>query len=195
MPGNLFATLLTPAERPAPELSFVAALAVADLALAYVPSAIVTLKWPNDLLVAGRKAVGILVEAGPGWMAVGIGVNLVSAPSGAERTAACLADHLRPDHAAPPTPEQALLQLAAAFERWETSWRRNGLAPILQAWEARAPGAHGPCVARLPAETLTGVAEGLDLDGALRLRLDDGSLRRIAAGDVFFGDGQGLREG
>ena len=42
------------------------------------------------------------------------------------------------------------------------------------------------CEARLPARTLSGVAEGLDLDGALRLRLDDGSLERVTAGDVFF---------
>ncbi|HET6970394.1 MAG TPA: biotin--[acetyl-CoA-carboxylase] ligase, partial [Phenylobacterium sp.] len=45
----------------------------------------------------------------------------------------------------------------------------------------------GRCEARLPNRTLEGVAEGLDPDGALRLRLDDGTLERITAGDVFFG--------
>ena len=44
------------------------------------------------------------------------------------------------------------------------------------------------CEARLPNRTLAGVAEGLDLDGALRLRLDDGALERVTAGDVFFGE-------
>ena len=42
------------------------------------------------------------------------------------------------------------------------------------------------CTARLPGETVSGVAEGLDLDGALRLRLESGAVRRITAGDVFF---------
>ena len=56
--------------------------------------------------------------------------------------------------------------------------------------DLRRPGAQGlgePCVARLPGEEVHGVAEGLEADGALRLRLDDGSIRRITAGDVFFG--------
>ena len=51
------------------------------------------------------------------------------------------------------------------------------------------PRAHGlgePCTARLADETVEGVAEGLDADGALRLRLADGAIRRITAGDVFF---------
>ena len=52
----------------------------------------------------------------------------------------------------------------------------------------RAHGLGTPCVARLPAETVVGIAEGLDDDGALRLRLADGIVRRITAGDVFFGE-------
>ena len=51
-----------------------------------------------------------------------------------------------------------------------------------------ANGLGQPCVARLPQETVEGVAEGMEADGALRLRLPDGQIRRITAGDVFFGD-------
>ena len=60
---------------------------------------------------------------------------------------------------------------------------------MLAAWRMRARGIPGPCVVRLPHETFEGYAEGLDSDGALRLRLDDGTSRRIVAGDVFFGRG------
>ena len=57
---------------------------------------------------------------------------------------------------------------------------------IAAAWTERAYGLGQPCIARLPNETVSGIAEGLDADGALRLRLPDGSERRINAGDVFF---------
>jgi BirA family transcriptional regulator, biotin operon repressor / biotin---[acetyl-CoA-carboxylase] ligase len=194
--ANLAATLLTTtAKRPAEaaEVAFVAALAVADLALAHVPDSLVRLKWPNDVLVDGRKVSGVLIESGARadgrlWLAVGIGVNLASAPIASERPATTFADHLRPDLARPPTPDAALDHLARAFERWRGVWETYGFEPIRAAWSARAD-LHRPVVARLDRETVEGRAEGLDTDGALRLRLTDGSLRRITAGDVFFAGG------
>jgi BirA family biotin operon repressor/biotin-[acetyl-CoA-carboxylase] ligase len=191
--GNLAATYLAHTARPAAEaaqVSFVAALAVADLAAAYVPASLVTLKWPNDPLIAGRKTAGILVESGPHpdgglWLAIGCGVNLAAPPVNPERPATTFAEHMR---SPPPRPLEALEVLAAAFERWRDVWERLGFAPIAEAWTARAHGLGETCTARLPAETLTGVAEGLDPDGALRLRTRTG-LRRITAGDVFFGAG------
>ena len=63
--GNLAATLLLTTARPpaeAAQISFVAALAVADLAGAYVPASLVSLKWPNDPLIAGKKTSGVLIE-------------------------------------------------------------------------------------------------------------------------------------
>ncbi|MGI9169701.1 MAG: biotin--[acetyl-CoA-carboxylase] ligase, partial [Caulobacteraceae bacterium] len=56
-----------------------------------------------------------------------------------------------------------------------------------EAWTARAHGLGQACTARLAAETIEGIAEGLDGDGALRLRTAAGEVRRITAGDVFFG--------
>jgi BirA family biotin operon repressor/biotin-[acetyl-CoA-carboxylase] ligase len=192
--GNLAATFLTvtgkgPAE--AAQISFVAALAAADLACAYVPDALVRLKWPNDPLVDGRKVGGVLVESGRRedgalWLACGIGVNLANAPVAAERPATTLAAHLSAEHASPPTPGRALEVLAAAFARWSAAWERDGFEPIRAAWTARAVGLNAACEARLGTETVHGVAEGLDSDGALRLRLPGGEVRRISAGDVFF---------
>ena len=77
--------------------------------------------------------------------------------------------------------------LATRFEAWRKLWATQGFAPIAQGWTARAHGLGQRCEARLPNRTLSGVAEGMDPDGALRLRLDDGALERITAGDVFFG--------
>lgn len=190
--GNLAATLLTTTERTpadAARVSFVAALAVADLIVTYVPPALVKLKWPNDVMVDGRKASGILIESGRRpdralWLAIGIGVNLATAPTGTERPATALADHLSPDHARTPTLDEAVPVLAAAFARRAALWDAAGFEAIAAAWTARADLGR-PVVARLEREIVEGVAEALEPDGALRLRLADGSARRITAGDVF----------
>ena len=194
--GNLFSTLLqltrkSPAE--AAQVTFVAALAITDLLDAYAPASLVTIKWPNDVMLAGRKTSGVLVESGAHdngglWLAVGIGVNLAHAPEGTERPATALVHHLRGGVTAPPTVEAAAARLAEAFGIWMDRWETLGFQPILDAWRARTAGLDGPAVARLGRETVEGVAEGVAPDGALKLRLADGSLRLISAGDVFFGE-------
>lgn len=193
--GNLTATLLLTLDKPPTEvaqLAFVAGLAAWTAIAAFVPAGIVTLKWPNDVLIGGRKACGTLIESGSAaaggtWAAVGIGVNLVTYPKAVERPAAALVDHLSPHVARAPSPDQALAVLAETFDVTLALWLAQGFEPIRQAWLARADGLGGACTARLEQETLSGVAEGLDADGALLLRLPDGVLRRITAGDVFFG--------
>lgn len=193
--GNLFATLLTTTRRPpaeAAQVTFVAALAVADLLDAFAPPSLVSIKWPNDVMLAGDKAAGVLVESGghPGdglWLAVGVGVNLAHAPEGMERPAAALAQHLAAGVAAVPGVEAAARRLAEAFAVWLERWERLGFEPVLDAWRARAAGLHGPATARLGHETVEGRAEGVTPDGALKLRLADGRLRLISVGDVFFG--------
>ena len=191
--GNLAATLLLTTDKPAAQaaqLSFVAALAAAELANTCLGPDAAKLKWPNDVLVYGRKAVGILIESGARpdgglWLAVGIGINLAEAPQNVERPATAFAEHMA---TRPPAPLEALEILATRFEHWRAVWEREGFAPIAKAWTAHAHGLGQPCEARLPNQTHKGVAEGLDADGALRLRLDDGTVLRITAGDVFFGE-------
>ena len=192
--GNLAATLLmttdlAPVE--AAQISFVAALAAAELADTCLGPDVARLKWPNDVLVHGKKAVGILVESGARsdgrlWLAVGIGVNLAHAPENLERPATAFAEHMA---GKPPEPLAALEVLASRFEAWRAAWATQGFAPVARAWTLRAMGLGERCEARLPNRTVRGVAEGMDPDGALRLRLADGGLERITAGDVFFGEG------
>ena len=90
--------------------------------------------------------------------------------------------------ALPPAPLDALEILATRFESWRALWDAQGFGPVAAGWTRIAHGLGQPCEARLPNRTLRGLAEGLDDDGALRLRLDDGAVARITAGDVFFGD-------
>ena len=189
--GNLAATFLMLTDKPpaeAAQISFIAALAVSDLVRQFVRSQPPRLKWPNDVLVGGRKISGILVESGRRadgalWLAAGIGVNLAEAPTAADRPATTFAaEGCDP----PPAPSEALDRLSASLTGWLGVWEGQGFAAIAEAWTQRAQGLGSACRAHLGSETVEGVAEGLDVDGALRLRLADGGVRRITAGDVFF---------
>ena len=194
--GNLAATLLMTTPRAAAEaaqLSFVAAFAVRDLAVRYAPETLVRLKWPNDVLISGAKAAGILIESGRRgdgdlWLAIGVGVNLASAPEGLDYPAASLSAHLGPQATRPPSPDEALSVLADAFSHWMGVWERDGFAPLQAEWTRCAIGLGARCAARLGDRAIEGVAVRMACDGALVLRLDSGELQRITAGDVFFAD-------
>lgn len=173
---------VVPAE--AATLSFVAALALSDALPA--PTA---LKWPNDVLLQGRKVAGILLEAseerGALSLVVGVGVNLAAAPTWDELAADALAPiALAEVIGAAPTPAAILTALAAAFDRRLATWAAEGFAPIRRDWLARAAGLGQPIEARLPRETLSGRFIDVDAAGALVLETADG-VRRIASGDVF----------
>ncbi len=189
--GNLMATLLLAPGVSAPEaarLSFVAALAVRDLAAAYATRSAVRVKWPNDVLIDSRKVAGILLESSGEagvdilpWVAIGIGVNLIHAPAAAQYPATFIGAHGRA-----PTPAEALAELAEAWETRFRTWRVSGFAAIREAWLEVAAGVGQTIEVRLPGETLTGRFETLMPDGALSLLLPSGARRAITAGEVFF---------
>jgi BirA family biotin operon repressor/biotin-[acetyl-CoA-carboxylase] ligase len=180
--GNLAATLLvSPARDGRAQLSFGAALAVADTAARFAPHADICVKWPNDVLASGCKLAGILLEGEGDWLAVGIGINLVSHPEGTEVAATSLAAL----GAAVPSPDEALTLLAARFAHWYDRWMEQGFEPLRAAWLARAGGLGTTIRARLPQAEHKGVFEGIDADGALLLN-QQGTLRVISAGEVFF---------
>lgn len=180
--GNLAATLLLTSPPPDfAQLSFAAALAVADTAAHFAPTAPITVKWPNDVLAGGRKLAGILLESGPGWLAVGIGINLAHFPTGTEFPATALAEFVTP-----PSPQDARAVLAARFAHWYGAWMTEGFETLRAAWLARADGLGAPIRARLAShETRHGVFEGIDGSGALLLN-EQGRVTAIAAGEVFF---------
>ena len=189
--GNLMATLLiapgvTPPE--AARLSFVAALAVHDLVASYATRSAVKVKWPNDVLIDGKKVAGILLESSGDagvdvlpWVAVGTGVNLMHAPTAAQYPATFVGAH-----GPAPSPAEALAALAEAWETRFRTWRVSGFAAIRDAWLGVAAGLGQAIEVRLPGETLTGRFETLMPDGALSLLLPSGARRAITAGEVFF---------
>ena len=177
-------------------MSFVAALALADTLEAYLPKELISVKWPNDVLLAGKKTAGILLESGQTnhqkWIVIGIGVNLTLHPEGTEYPATHVLEHILPSDLETPEPimtgAQAVLAiLASRFDHWRHMLVTNGFEPIADAWSVRAHNVPGPVTVRLPHESFEGDALGLDANGALRVRLAGGTIRDVHAGDVFFG--------
>lgn len=164
-----------PGDPPAPTLALVAAVALHEAVALH--SHCVEIKWPNDLLAHGAKLAGILLERHGDAVVIGFGVNLAHHPDLPDRPAislAALAD-------AAPEPARFAETLAEIFARWLLRWRGEGIGPVRQAWLAAAHPA-GTALATSEGE---GLFEGLDESGALRLRLPDGTVRVIHAGDVF----------
>lgn len=191
-PGNLFITYLGVSDRPPGEialLSFAVALAVADVADNVLGRAAALVKWPNDVMVLGRKISGILLEsgalgAGRTWVAVGIGINIASAPTDVDQPIAALSALANGKTISVESVEQ-VLRRRLGF--WSGRLEREGFAPIREAWLARAHGMGAAATARLGNEEVAGFMRGLGVDGALELELPDGRTRLITAGEVFFG--------
>lgn len=190
--GNFAATLLmtpTGGHAGAGLRTFVAALALREalVELTGLPG-IFSLKWPNDVLLRGRKLAGILLETSgsPMRLAIGFGVNLVKVP--------CL-DDLEENAMSPISlaagagvslaPEMLLDRLAPAFDRWETRLVQEGFAPLRDAWLAGAAGLGSTAVVRLPGQELCGRFETITMCGALVLGTPKGRIE-VSAGEVFF---------
>jgi BirA family biotin operon repressor/biotin-[acetyl-CoA-carboxylase] ligase len=182
-PGNLYASTLVrirPSDPPAATLALVAAIALEETVSAYAPG-MALLKWPNDLLIDGAKVSGILLERAGEAVVIGIGVNLAHHPTDTDRRATSLAVY---DVAV--APEDFIETLAEAFARWVECWRGQGIDMIRRRWVANAHPIGTPLNVRLSdGAAFDGLFDGLDPDGALILRLADGTRRVIHAGDVF----------
>lgn len=182
--GNLFATLLTEAVPPNfAQAGFVAGVSAADLVAGYATGAQVKLKWPNDVLINGRKAAGILVEGvSERHVAIGIGIDLANCPDGVGAISLASVTGCVPD------PDEVLTGLARRMLHWMAIWRQDGFAAIRDAWLARAGGVGETIHAVTARRQFDGIFEDLDRDGALVLRDENGTSHRITAGDVFYGE-------
>lgn len=183
--GNLYASTIVrplPGDPPSPTLALVAAVALDELVSAHTGADRVRLKWPNDLLGDGAKLSGILLEAADGAVVIGFGVNLAHHPLDLDRPTTSIAALT----GAAPDPGLFLGDLADALARWISRWRGEGLAAVRRRWLARAHPVGTPlAVTGSDGAAVQGLFDGLDEGGALRLRLADGSVHAMHAGDVF----------
>jgi len=193
--GNFAATLVLRPTEP-PEMvalrSFVAALALFDAftALTGRPEPF-ALKWPNDVLLNGGKLAGILLESAGssgdvGYLSVGVGVNLTSAPPlTAVEEGAVRPVSLAEEGGVKATPEDALTLLAHHFDRYERQMRDFGFDAIRNAWLARAARLGEVITARTGTSETRGTFRTVDSDGNLVLETAKGSVT-IPAADIYF---------
>jgi BirA family biotin operon repressor/biotin-[acetyl-CoA-carboxylase] ligase len=169
---------LRDSDRPAPSLTLVAGLALIETVDAAARKAPVSLKWPNDLLLDGAKLAGILLERSGDRVAVGFGVNLAEAPVIDGRKTAALKPFVEL------TPQAFAPMLASSFARVLAAWRSSDPAQFAQAWMTRAHPVGTPLeVHSGPNERVAGTFDGIEPDGAMRLKRD-GMIDIIRAGDV-----------
>jgi BirA family biotin operon repressor/biotin-[acetyl-CoA-carboxylase] ligase len=194
-PGNVYASFLVKAPdaaKHAPEIGFVASLAVRDAILEFprhhTSPPVVTFKWPNDVLAEGKKVCGILPELatdpdGRPWIVLGIGINLipVDVPEAFYPVGALSDSHIDTG------PAHALTFLGRALAAWLDTWRTDGFGAVREAWRAYGPHSGAPLSVRLPEGPVAGTFAGLDDDGALLLETSSGR-RKLIVGDVMFGE-------
>jgi len=190
-PGNLYSSLLLYDPAPpalTPQICFVAALAVHDAIRDAVPAldpSRLRLKWPNDVLLDGKKLVGILVEgviAGSKQAVVtGIGINCAHHPANMAYPVTDLANE-----GFSVSPPALFERLAARMLDRLAQWKRGStFAATRQAWLERAYELGREIEVKLPERTLGGRFEEIDGDGALVLALANGHREFIRVGDVF----------
>lgn len=196
--GNLFCSvLLTPNcdQETAAQLSFVSAVAVVETLKPIISEdSELSCKWPNDVLLNGKKVGGILLESfetadmTPGqdrmvrWVVAGIGINIDSCPENTDLKATYLKE-------AGVEIISAKIVLSRFIHHFITEydiWAKKGFAPIRKRWMEYAFKLDKAIEVRLPKETYTGIFEGIDTSGHLLLKPRSGKRMAISAGDVFW---------
>lgn len=187
--GVWLSVILSPGLPPdrIPVIGFCAAIAAAQ-AIRKTTGLLARLKWPNDVLVEGKKVVGILAEAPPGaaWVVVGIGINAniaqdaLPVPEGAGYPATSLQALLGQT-----VDREALIRsLLREFDGGYAVLKSVGVPGVLRRWREMAETLGRAVLVETPNATIDGTACDINEAGALVVRLGDGTLRTVVAGDV-----------
>jgi len=189
---NLYCSVvLRPAIMPheAPQLTFLSAVAVAraiEQATALKPE----IKWPNDVLIEGRKVAGLLNEMsaetdGINFVILGIGVNLNMTLAQFPADVRTPATSLLIEKGLPVNRAQFAATMLGELDRLYTDFFQHGFGPVRDEWQQRCNASgREVVVSEAGIETVRGMFHGIDGDGALLVRFTDGMVERILSGDV-----------
>ena len=189
-PGNLYLSVVLPppADRPLTLLPLLVGVAVAEAAQEWsVPA---RLKWPNDLVVGGRKLGGILVESstdGQGSPAIvaGLGLNLSLDPASVDEALRGVVTSVRALGLDPPSPDTAAAAVLDRLAVWYHAFATVGGEPVCAAWRALAVDWWGrPVQAGSGGASVRGIARDIDERGALVLEVDGGRRVTVMSGEV-----------
>lgn len=189
---NLYCSVvLRPAIMPheAPQLTFLSAVAVAR-AIEGTTALKPEIKWPNDVLIGGRKVAGLLNEMsaetdGINFVILGIGVNLNMTSAQFPADIRTPATSLVLESGRPVNRSQFAAVMLGELDRLYADFLRNGFGPVRDEWQQRC-NARGRevVVSEAGVEIVRGVFHGIDCDGALLVRTPGGMIERILSGDV-----------
>lgn len=184
--GNLaFSLLLTPEKEMVhiPQLSFVLALSLVKVLEAYdVANDLIQVKWPNDILVEGKKISGILVENYKDKYNVGIGLNIISSPAlenTYETTYLSRYTNVTLDA------EKVLDLFKGFFKVFYKQWHKEGFEPIKNEWLKKAYRLNKEIKIKMNTRELTGIFKDLMNDGRLLLKEGSGDIHYISAGYFY----------
>lgn len=194
--GNLYISLLLRPQKKLADygqMAFVSALAVKDaLILAEVKPQYIQIKWPNDILLEGRKISGLLLEAGKDqqgadFLILGLGLNIFHAPE--ERCK--MADYAIGFRNTETQHQEYMIKhfRDVVLDRLNyrySQWHKEGFSPLRSEWLSYAARLGESISVKLPQEVCEGIFESLDEQGALLLQEKSGITRKIHSGDVFF---------
>lgn len=195
--GNMFVSVLLRPDCDLPQcaqLSFVAAVAGVDTIRPIVSEGDVRAKWPNDILLDGKKLGGILLESFTTigedgedcqWVVVGVGINVDSFPEETIFPATCL----KASGVEIISAKIVLSRFVYNFIHRYDEWMGQGFAVTREAWEEAAYGLHSPMEAHVGKDVIKGSFDSIDEFGRLHVLLENGEEEVVTAGDVFFQQG------
>ena len=178
--GGVYFSIIARPSRPSaeiPQLSLVAGLAAAE-SIRQLTGLSGAIRWPNDLLINGKKVCGILVESKTA-VVIGIGINVSADPANLPETATSL-------NAAGAACDPYALTRAVyeRFQHWYAAWGREGFAPVRDALRSWIGLFGRPVSITAGSSRFEGTAADLDESGRLLVRLDAGLLRPFEMGEV-----------
>ena len=176
--GNLMVSIVLPRpEKNAHLYTFLISLAVAKSLQGLSPQ----IKWPNDILIRGKKVCGILLETTADLLIIGVGVNILSCPkTNMLYPVTCLKDcKMNVSY------KQLLKNILQNLDFMIECYQKKGFKPIRHEWLNFACGLNKSISVNLPYQTINGIFKGITDSGTLMLETKDKKLLKITAGDVF----------
>ncbi|MGL9778905.1 MAG: biotin--[acetyl-CoA-carboxylase] ligase [Wolbachia sp.] len=180
--GNFYASLVINHETDVSkltELTFVTALAVGNTLLSFMNDSNIQYKWPNDVLIDGKKISGILLErkSNSNWLIVGIGINVNHAPLPGTT---CISNY-----GESVSNMDLLKELIINFNKLREQWLFDGFYAIREMWLKKAFKMNEQISVKLADKLYEGIFSDIDKSGKLVLQQKDGSLIYFDAGELF----------
>jgi BirA family biotin operon repressor/biotin-[acetyl-CoA-carboxylase] ligase len=188
--GLYISLILRPAMPPqdAPKLTLMTAVAVAEL-LPDLISVPIQIKWPNDIMVRGKKLAGILTQVSADmdimdYAIIGFGINIGNDRNGFPEPLKDSATSIFLESGVVIRRVCLLRSYLVSFEKWYTVFRTSGFEPIIKRWQELSGIIGSHVTVSLPDRQKNGEVVGLDLDGSLLLRDQEGAIQKISSGEI-----------